>query len=92
MAEIKWKTQEEIEEEKNKPQPPTPEERLAELENAFLTLLLERQVKEVRSEMYGFLLNMWIMKKVDEAYLQIQVQRGRITQEEYEMIVATPQL
>lgn len=42
--------------------------------------------------MYGFLLNMWIMKKVDESYLQIQVQRGRITQEEYEMIVATPQL
>lgn len=42
--------------------------------------------------MYGFFLNMWIMKKVDEAYLQIQVGRGRITQEEYEMIVATPQL
>lgn len=42
--------------------------------------------------MYGFLLNMWIMKKVDEAYLQIQVGRGRITQEEYEMIIATPQL
>jgi len=42
MAEIKWKTQEEIEEEQHKQQPPTPEERLSELENAVLTLLLER--------------------------------------------------
>ena len=42
--------------------------------------------------MYAFLLNMWIMKKVDEAYLQAQVTKGRITQQEYDMIVATPQL
>lgn len=42
MAEIKWKTQEEIEEEKNKPQPPTPEERLVELENALLSLIMEK--------------------------------------------------
>lgn len=42
--------------------------------------------------MYGFLLNMWIMKKVDEAYLQVQVTKGRITQEELEMIIATPQI
>ncbi len=42
--------------------------------------------------MYNFLLNMWIMKKVDEEYLQIQVEKKRITQEEYSMIVATPQL
>lgn len=42
--------------------------------------------------MYNFLLNMWIMNKVDEEYLQIQVEKKRITQEEYNMIVATPQL
>lgn len=42
MAVIGWKTQEEIEEEQNKPHPPTSEERLAELENAFLMLLLEK--------------------------------------------------
>lgn len=42
--------------------------------------------------MYNFLLNMWIMKKVDEEYLQVQVTKGRIEQKEYDMIVATPQL
>jgi hypothetical protein len=42
--------------------------------------------------MYSFLLNMWIMKKVDESYLQAQVTKGRITQQEYEMIIATPQI
>lgn len=42
--------------------------------------------------LYPFLLNMWIMNKVDEVYLQGQVQRGHITQEEYEMIIVTPQL
>lgn len=44
------------------------------------------------SNMYGFLLNMWIMKKVDEVYLQVQVTKGRIIQQEYEMIIATPQI
>lgn len=42
--------------------------------------------------MYQFFLNMWIMKRIDEAYLQMQVTKGRITQQEYEMIVATPQI
>lgn len=42
--------------------------------------------------MYQFLLNMWIMKRIDELYLQGQVSKGRITQEEYEMIIATPQI
>lgn len=40
--------------------------------------------------MYGFLLNMWIMNRIDENYLNIQVRVGRITQEEMDMIVATP--
>lgn len=42
--------------------------------------------------MYNFLLNMWMMGRVDEAYLQKQVTKERITQEEYDMIVATPKL
>ncbi len=41
---------------------------------------------------YGFLLNMWIMRRIDEVYLQGQVTRNHITQREYEMIIATPQL
>lgn len=42
--------------------------------------------------MYQFLLNMWVMKKIDEAYLQDKVTRGFITQEEMNMIIATPQI
>lgn len=42
--------------------------------------------------MYQFLLNMWIMKKVDEVYLQNKVTQSKITQAEYDMIVATPQV
>lgn len=42
--------------------------------------------------MYQFLFNMWVMRKVNDSYLQEQVTKGRITQAEYEMIVATPQV
>lgn len=42
--------------------------------------------------MYNFLLNMWIMNKVDDAYLTAQVGKGRITEEEKQMILATPQV
>lgn len=42
--------------------------------------------------MYNFLLNMWIMKKVDEAYLENQVQKKRITAEEKSVIMITPQV
>lgn len=41
--------------------------------------------------MYQFLLNMWIMGRIDKEYLQSKVPK-RITQEECEMIIATPQL
>lgn len=41
---------------------------------------------------YTFLLNMWIMGKVDDAYLTGQVAKGRITEEEKQMILATPQV
>lgn len=42
--------------------------------------------------MYGFILNMWIMNRIDESYLDSQVSRGRITNEEKDMIMATPQI
>lgn len=42
--------------------------------------------------MFGFLLNMWIMRKVDEVYLDRMVTKGYITQAEEEMILATPQM
>lgn len=40
---------------------------------------------------YGFLLNMWIMKKVDAEYLGKMVELRRITQGESEMIQTAPQ-
>lgn len=42
--------------------------------------------------MYGFLLNMWIMRRIDEAYLNNMVAKGRITQEEKQMILTMPQM
>ena len=41
---------------------------------------------------YGFLLNMWIMKRLDEIYLTQMVTLKRITEEEKLMILATPQM
>lgn len=41
---------------------------------------------------YGFLLNMWIMKRIDEQYLIAMVSLNRITEEEKQMILATPQI
>jgi hypothetical protein len=41
---------------------------------------------------YGFLLNMWIMKRIDEVYLTSMVSLNRITEAEKQMILATPQL
>jgi hypothetical protein len=42
--------------------------------------------------MYEYLLGQWIMRKVDETFLQQQVTKGRITQEQYDTIIATPQV
>lgn len=44
-----------------------------------------------RSLIYAFVLNMWVMKKVDEAFLRGQAKLGRLTDEEVEMILVTPQ-
>ena len=40
---------------------------------------------------YAFLLNMWIMKRIDENYLVQMVALKRITEEEKQMILASPQ-
>lgn len=42
--------------------------------------------------MYQFLLNMWIMRKIGEEYLQVRVTKNQINQNEYEMIITTPQM
>lgn len=42
--------------------------------------------------MYGFILNMWIMGRIDETYVEEQHKRGRITEEEKDMILSTPQI
>lgn len=44
------------------------------------------------NDMYQFLLNMWIMRKIDETYLTRMVEKKYITEAEKEMILATPQL
>ena len=41
---------------------------------------------------YGFLLNMWILRRIDEAYLTNMVTLKRITEEEKQMILVTPQI
>lgn len=42
--------------------------------------------------MYQFILNMWIMGRCDEEYLQAVTDKKRITEKERDMILATPQL
>lgn len=43
------------------------------------------------SPYYNFILNMWIMRKIDEDYVQSKVPL-RISQLEANMILATPQM
>ena len=42
--------------------------------------------------MYNFILNMWIMRKIDEPKVQSYVVKAYITQEEANIILATPQV
>lgn len=42
--------------------------------------------------MYGFILNMWVSRKITETQVQSYVTKGFITQEEANMILATPQI
>lgn len=39
--------------------------------------------------MYKFLLVQWQLGKIDEAYLQTMVAKGRVTEEEYQIIINT---
>lgn len=40
---------------------------------------------------FNFCLGMWIRKSVTEVQLKEKVDKGTLTQEEYELIIATPQ-
>ena len=40
--------------------------------------------------MVQFLKNMWAMHRIDEAYLELAVQKGRITHEQAQEIVSMP--
>ena len=42
------------------------------------------------SRLYPFILNMWIMGK-DEAYVQSALDKGYVTEDEKDAILATPQ-
>jgi hypothetical protein len=41
--------------------------------------------------MYTFILNMWIVRRIDETKISSYVSKGFITQQEANMILATPQ-
>lgn len=42
--------------------------------------------------MYEFILNMWVMRRIDENYLVQAVDKKRISEEQKEIILATPQV
>ncbi len=42
--------------------------------------------------MYGFILSMWVTRRIDEEYLTKASALGRITEEEKQIILATPQI
>ena len=42
--------------------------------------------------MYQFILNMWIMRKANEEYVRACATKGYITQQEADIILATPQM
>lgn len=43
-----------------------------------------------KSLCYNFILNMWIMNRVNEHFVNTQVRFKRITQDEADMILSTP--
>ena len=45
----------------------------------------------MKSLSYAFMLNVWMMKKVDEPFIRLQDYNGRLTQDEVTMIMVTPQ-
>ena len=45
----------------------------------------------MQSLAYNFILNMWVMNRIDETFVIGQVRLNRLTQDEADMIMATPQ-
>jgi len=45
----------------------------------------------MQSLAYNFILNMWVMNRIDETFLNGQVRLNRLTQDEADMIMATLQ-
>lgn len=45
----------------------------------------------MQSLAYNFVLNMWIMNRVDKDFVDFQVKMNRLTQDEADMILSTPQ-
>lgn len=45
----------------------------------------------MQSLAYNFILNMWVMNRVDESFVNGQVRLNRLSQDEADMIMATPQ-
>lgn len=45
----------------------------------------------MQSLAYNFVLNMWIMNRIDKDFVDFQVKMNRLTQDEADMIMATPQ-
>ncbi|WP_275671973.1 hypothetical protein [Priestia flexa] len=42
--------------------------------------------------MYDFILNMWVMRKADEEFVSMCFSKNYITNEEYDIILSTPQV
>lgn len=42
--------------------------------------------------MYNFILNMWVMNRIDSVKVQSYITKGYIAQVEVDMILATPQV
>lgn len=46
----------------------------------------------MNEDMYGFLLNMWVMNRIGIDYLDVMVEKGFLEEDEKEMIVAMVQI
>lgn len=50
---------------------------------------IEKSTEKEESPMFRFIKNMWIMRKATELFVEEQARRGRITNEEKEVILNT---
>ncbi|MFC5587518.1 hypothetical protein ACFPRA_01165 [Sporosarcina soli] len=44
-----------------------------------------------QSLVYPFVLNMWMMKRINELFIRGQAKLGRLKEDEVDLILATPQ-